>query len=223
MKLKIIIPETLSEVTLDQYQKWVKISEQENSDNFLQQKMIEIFCNIPLKQVLEIKAIDINNICSEINKLFSIKPKFQDKFYLNDKEFGFIPKLDDMKFGEYVDAETYISDWSLMDKAMGVLYRPVTYKMKEKYLIEEYESATKYDMSKTPLNIVFGMLVFFYNLKRELQRVTLNYLAKQQSEAVPQPLMAFLQSGDGINRYMELQAGTFLNSTELQNKIFTSA
>ena len=56
MKLTINIPETLNEVTLKQYQKWLKIAEGKELDSFLQQKMVEIFCNIPLKQVLQIKA-----------------------------------------------------------------------------------------------------------------------------------------------------------------------
>ena len=63
MKLTINIPETLNEVTLKQYQKWLKIADGKELDSFLQQKMVEIFCNIPLKNVLQIKATDINNIC----------------------------------------------------------------------------------------------------------------------------------------------------------------
>ena len=131
MKLTINIPETLNEVTLKQYQKWLKIAEGKELDSFLQQKMVEIFCNIPLKQVLQIKATDINNICEELSKLFNNEPKFIDRFTLNDKEFGFIPKLDDISFGEYVDLDTYLADWELMNKAIGVLYRPITYKKKE--------------------------------------------------------------------------------------------
>ena len=70
MNITINIPEALNEVTLKQYQKWLKISDGKEMDNFLQQKMIEIFCNIPLKSVLQIKATDINQICEDITKLF---------------------------------------------------------------------------------------------------------------------------------------------------------
>ena len=35
--------------------------------------MVEIFCNIPLKNVLQIKAIDINKICEQLSKLFTKK------------------------------------------------------------------------------------------------------------------------------------------------------
>ena len=42
MKLTINIPETLNEVTLKQYQKWLKIADGKELDSFLQQKMVEI-------------------------------------------------------------------------------------------------------------------------------------------------------------------------------------
>ena len=75
MKVTINIPESLSEITLAQYQKWLKIIDKNEDDNFLKQKMIEIFCNIPLKTVLQIKATDIDNITNTINNLFKEEPK----------------------------------------------------------------------------------------------------------------------------------------------------
>ena len=218
MKLTINIPETLNEVTLKQYQKWLKIAEGKELDSFLQQKMVEIFCNVPLKQVLQIKATDINSICEELTKLFNNEPKFIDRFTLNNKEFGFIPKLDDMTLGEYVDLDTYLADWDLMHKAISVLYRPITYKKKKQYLIEEYESSDKYDMSQTTLDIVFGAIVFFYSLKNELQKVILNYLATQQEIGLPQHMRDSLLSGAGINPYTDLLKATFLNTMKLPNQ-----
>ena len=115
MKVTINIPESLSEITLAQYQKWLKICEKNEDENFLKQKMIEIFCNIPLKTVLQIKAIDIDSITDTINNLFKNEPKFIDRFKHNDVEFGFIPKLDDISFGEYVDLDNYLSEWPSME------------------------------------------------------------------------------------------------------------
>ena len=203
MKLTINIPESLDEVTLKQYQKWLKIADGKEVDNFLQQKMIEIFCNIPLKQVLQIKAIDINNICESINKLFEQKPKFINKFNLNGKEFGFIPKLDDMSFGEYIDLDTYIADWELMHKAISVLFRPITLNKKEQYLIEDYESSEKYDLQNVTLDIVFGALVFFWNLRKELLNRMVNYLENQTELKIPLHLLDSLKSGVGINPFTD--------------------
>ena len=69
-------------------------------------------------------------------------------------------KLDEITFGEYVDLDNYLSEWSLMHKAMCVLYRPISFTRKDKYLIEDYEGADVYDMQDVSLDIVFSQVVF---------------------------------------------------------------
>ena len=207
MKIKINVPESLNEITLSQYQKWLNISEGKEMDMFLQQKMIEIFCNVPLKQVLGIKAIDINNICTMLHNMFQQKPKFKDRFKYNDIEFGFIPKLDDITFGEYVDLDNYLGDWQLMDKAMSVLFRPITHTRKTTYLIEDYISADTYDLKDITLDIVFGALVFFYNLGNELQNHILKYLAMQGEVDLSQKQRVSILNGVGINPSMDYAKG----------------
>ena len=170
---------------------------------------------------LQIKAIDINKICEQLSKLFTKEPKFIDKFTMNDKEFGFIPKLDDISFGEFVDLDTYLADWEMMNKAMGVLFRPIIYKKKNQYLIEDYESSDKYDMTETTLDVVFGSLVFFYSLRNELQKTILNYLATQQEIELPQHLRDSLQNGAGINLSMDLLTEIFSNTMKLPNQNYT--
>ena len=209
MKLTLNIPESLSEVTLDQYQQWLKVAEGKDLDNFLQQKMIEIFCGVTLKQVMQIKAKDIESIVVQISKLFNEKDsKFIDRFKYQEKDFGFIPKLDDMTFGEYVDLDNYLADWQLMHKAMAVLFRPITFKKKNQYLIEDYETADKYNMKQMTLDVVFGALVFFWNLRNELQNLILNYLANQTEVPISQELRDSLKNGVGINLSMDWQMET---------------
>lgn len=205
MKVTINIPESLSEITLAQYQKWLKISDKNEDDNFLKQKMIEIFCNIPLKTVLQIKATDIDNITNTINNLFKEEPKFIDRFNYNGVDFGFIPKLDEITFGEYIDLDTYLPEWQTMHKAINVLYRPIKYSRKEKYLIEEYESADKYDMKQVTLDIVFSALVFFWNLKKELLNCILSYLQNQTPDKLQQQKLDLMKNGLGISQSMDWQ------------------
>jgi len=201
MKVKINIPNKLEEITLKQYQKWLKIAEGKEDENFIKQKMIEIFCNIPLKQVLQIKLSDVDIICQTINEVFEKKPVFKNRFVFNEIEFGFIPKLDDITLGEHIDLETYLNDFEYMHKAMSVLYRPITYKKKDQYLIEDYEGSNKYNLENISLDIALGASVFFWNLKKELLSNILNYLQTQTQMEIPQNLLDFLKSGDGINQY----------------------
>jgi len=213
MKLTLNIPESLSEVTLNQYQQWLKVAEDKEMNNFLQQKMIEIFCGVTLKQVMLIKAKDIESIVVQISKLFNQKEnKFIDRFKYQEKDFAFIPKLDDMTFGEYVDLDNYLADWQLMHKAMAVLYRPITFKKKNKYLIEDYETADKYNMKQMTLDVVFGSMVFFWNLRNELQNHILSYLANQTEVPISQELRDSLKNGAGINLSMDWQMETSYTS-----------
>ena len=203
MAIKLNIPESLNEITLGQYQKWAKITEGKEINNFYQQKMIEIFCKANLKDALKMRVKDINEVTIELNALFEKKPKFKDRCTFNDNEFGFIPKLDDMSFGEYIDLDTYLADWETMDLAMGVLFRPVTFTRKEKYLIEDYETASKYDMKNMPLDVAMGALVFFWNLKTELLKHIVNYLQNQKEVELPQHLIASLKNGVGFNPFTD--------------------
>jgi len=211
MKLEITIPEKLNEITLGQYQQWLKVAEGKEITPFLQQKMIEIFCNVTLKQVLMIKASDVDTITNDIAKVFEEKPKLVTMFKLNEMEFGFIPKLDEMTFGEYVDLDSYLPNWDTMHKAMNVLFRPVTYKKKEKYLVSDYEGSGKYDLRNMTLDVVFGSVVFFWNLKNELQKHILNYLANQKEVTISQRLKDLLKNGDGINQSMDWPMETLEN------------
>ena len=206
MRIKLNVPEDLSEITLAQYQRWIKIAEkQEEVNTFYQQKMIEIFCNANLQDIMQMRLKDIQEITTHLDSLFNNTPEFQPLFKLQDEEFGFIPKLDEMTFGEYIDLDNYLADWQQMDSAMAVLFRPVTYKRKGKYLIEDYVSSEKYDLTEMPLNVVLGSLVFFCDLKNELLKHIMNYLKTQDIVDIPQNLKDLLESGVGINPFMDLQ------------------
>jgi hypothetical protein len=102
-----------------------------------------------------------------------------------------------------------------MHKAMAVLYRPITHRDKNRYLIEDYEG-DKYAevMKKAPLDAVFGSIVFFYNLNNELLEITLNSLKKemnQETNIVPKQILE--ESGIGINQFMDLLKGMLPDST----------
>ena len=208
MKLTLTIPETLKEITLNQYQQWLKVAEDKEMTDFLKQKMIEIFCGITLNQVLQIKATDVDEIVNDLSKIFKQDTKLINKFTLDGVEYGFEPKIDEITFGAYVDLDTYMADWQQMHKAMSVLFRPVTFTKKKKYLIEEYESANKYDLKEMTLDVVFGSLVFFWRLRNELQKHILSFLANQSEITLPPEMKASLLNGIGTTQSLPFQVET---------------
>lgn len=207
MKVSITVPENLSEITLEQYQKFERINNAENQDtSFLMHKMVEIFCNIDLKDIAKVRYTDVQVVIAEINEAFNVKHKLIKTFNLGGVEFGFIPVLDDMTLGEYVDLDENISDWDKMHKAMSVLFRPITLKKGERYQIEEYDGM-KYDdvLKHMPLDVVMGAMVFFYHLNRELLQTTLNFLQREaENTLTTQQRETLERNGVGISQSMEL-------------------
>ena len=181
MKLEITIPTKLSEIKLSQYQAFLKIAKDNEDSEFLHQKMVQIFCGIDLKDIALIKYKDVNEITASINNMFASSNQLIPKFKLGGTEFGFIPNLEDMTFGEYTDLDTYITDWDMMHRAMAVLYRPIKNKgLNGTYYIEDYNGTVTYGdvMKYAPLDVVLGATVFFYNLGNALLNATINYLEK---------------------------------------------
>lgn len=207
MKVNITVPENLSEITLEQYQKFERINNEENQDtSFLMHKMVEIFCNIDLKDIAKVRYSDVQKIIAQINEAFNVKHKLIRTFEMQGVEFGFIPVLDDMTLGEYVDLDENLSDWDKMHKAMSVLYRPITLRKGERYQIEEYDGMKYQDvMKKMPLDVVMGAMVFFYHLNRELLQTTLNFLQREAEETLTiQQRETLERNGVGISQSMEL-------------------
>ena len=196
MKIKLKIPESLSEIKLWQYQKFLKIQEENTDEKFLASKMLEIFCEAELKETFFMKMKDIAKVSKIINKIFEEKPTLIREFKMNETNYGFIPNLDEMTLGEYIDLDTYISDWQQMEKAMAVLYRPIELKLRDKYKIVEYTAIGQEKMKEMPLDVVFSSILFFYHLGIDLSRVMMSYSVETPISS--QPSDNFLISGDGM-------------------------
>jgi hypothetical protein len=172
--------------------------------DFVQQKMIEIFCNVPLKMVSLMPLKEVNEIIATLNEMFTVECKLKPIFKLGDINFGFIPNLDEITLGEFSDLDNYFGKWDKMHNAMAVLYRPITDKSGSKYLIQEYNGTSDYcDLMKhTPMDIVLGAMVFFYNLSNELLISSMNYLEKNPQVQAMIAKHNSEQSGDGIHLSM---------------------
>jgi hypothetical protein len=204
MKLELNVPTSLNEIKLAQYQKFVKIAEQNEDSEFLHQKMVQLFCGVDLKEIANIKHKDVIEITKSITEMFKVKHKLIQRFKMGGVEFGFIPNLDDMTQGEYVDLDTYIVDWKDMHKAMAVLYRPIKKKVSDKYEIEDYNGSITYSdvMKHAPLDVALGAVVFFYHLGNELMTSTLTYLEQNPEITVLMSNHNSENDGDGIHLSM---------------------
>jgi hypothetical protein len=202
MKANINVPTELNEITLKQYQKFLKVQDSKQNNTFLQTKMIEIFCNVKMQDALNIKLSDADRISSLISEMFEQKPDLVKSFWLNNVEYGFVPDLDEITLGEYIDLDTYMGEWENIQIAMNVLYRPIKQKLGQKYLIEEYDPDTKDKLINMPMDAVFGSIIFFYRLGIELSKTMMNYLENKGENLQVQGL-DFLKNGDGIQAFTD--------------------
>jgi len=218
MKIDIKIPETLNEITLSQYQKFDKLTKDNEQSDFVNQKTIEIFCGIDLKDVARIRLADVSEILLHLDNVLKSQAKHVLKFKLNGKEFGFIPKIEDITSGEYIDLENYLSDMQTMHKAMAILYRPITAQTNGLYVIEEYTGADKYSdvMKQMPLDVALGSMVFFYTLLNDCVNGLMDFIHNEveQSESAKNLLE---KNGVGINQSMQQVKEMFSNLMPSQN------
>ena len=219
MKLEINIPTELAEVKLSQYQKFLKVAQDNEEDVFINQKMVQIFCGIDLKSVSEIKYKDVVEITNSLGRMFDVKShKFVQRFKMGGVEFGFIPSLEDISFGEYTDLDNYLGDWEQMHRAMAVLYRPIkTNAVNGSYEIEKYNGSSTYCdvMKHAPLNVVLGANVFFYNLGNELLSSSMDYLDRETAKLTTQQQRNLETDGGGILQSMLLLKETLPDLMQL--------
>lgn len=224
MKLEINVPTSLSEIPLKSYQQFVKLQAESNDEEFIAQKMIQIFCGIELKDIVKMKLTSLNELITHFTKLFSEKPKFQPTFKIGNQEFGFITELENITFGEYVDLENNLLSWENYHKAMAVMYRPIKVKFKNQYEIVDYNPLPEMDelMKFAPVDIAISASVFFWNLGSELLQATLLYLEKQilKDKNLTTTIANKLNlenNGGGMQAYMRSLEETLQSSTQLPN------
>jgi hypothetical protein len=166
--MKVTVPTSLHEITLAQYLRYlqaIKDSKNQSNDNFLEIKMLEIFCNLTHVEVLDIQYTFVASIVERLGAILKEESALVKKFQVGNIKFGWLPKLDDMPYGELLDLISNISDWDTIITAMGVLYRPITTEVKDKYLVEKYKGDTYHDaLREMPMSAVVGSMVFFWNL-----------------------------------------------------------
>ena len=223
---EIRVPETINDIKLGQWQKFITVFEKnKENEDFLNKKMLEIFCGIDLKLLAGIKFSDYETTLTHLNSLLWVEQPLQRKFKLKGTDnkivhFGLIPNLDKMSYGEFEDLENYIHNPKTLNRAMAVLFRPISLEIKGKYKVHEYKGTDFMAevMKEMPLGIALGAKVFFYRLATKLGVYTMDYTLKEclTTESAQHPM------GSGKNGVLTKEYSSFLKEmleelTRLQN------
>ena len=242
---KIVIPESLKDITIDQLVRYTKIDFGDTivdrvsyffkgkgaREEHIISQVFSIFCNISYDMLKVMSQADVQYVFDNIVKAVTIDASnlpLQTRFTLGGVEYGMIPNLNNMTFGEFVDLDTFITPAFEGDikheeafRFMATLYRPIKGKVNNNYQIEEYTGDEDWMiMKQAPADVYLSAVAFFLNLRIELLRASLTYMEVVRKEADEQSLV---KSGDGTEASLALRNLISQAKNQLQDSPSPSA
>jgi hypothetical protein len=186
MKLEIIVPESWEEIRLSQYIQYTKaLKPYEGIENFEKikiEKAMSHFCNINQETIAKLPMETYNGIGTHMFDLFEQGQEVPlvKNFTVGDTKYGFMPSMDAMTYGEYLDLSTYSKDlWANIALIMSILYRPITKEDKNGYEIQAYngtdEKVVELFKHALTMDIVWGAIGFFTLLQKDLLAGMMGY------------------------------------------------
>ena len=141
---------------------------------------ISIFCNESIDTLESISISDLNRVYEQLAKVLdnAFNTPLKPIIKIDGKKFGFVPRLQDMTTGEWVDLEEELREagdlWSAMGNVLAILYRPIVkskwwnrWKWWVDYQIEPYTAQHMENsdrMKEVDMETASGMAVFFWSL-----------------------------------------------------------
>ena len=182
-KIKVKAPGDLSQLTLGQYQEWMAIIKTLKDTDDTEAITFSVFTGYPLDKVKEISNWqDVVDYSTMVHGwLNQSKYPLINRFSIDGIEFGLIPDLDNMSYGEYIDSDSYFGNPEDLHLLFAVLCRPVVDSDGNRYNVEKYNGTSKYGMvmKDMPLNVILGVLHFFEDLGMTLLEHIPSYLEDQ--------------------------------------------
>lgn len=235
MKIEVTYPESWTDIKYSQYSKYYKqIKPYEGTDE-LPKMVVDQgalnFCKVPAEHLYQLPTEAINKIATVITNLVSnTKLPLVKTFTVDNTEYGFMPNIEEMSYGEYLDLTTYFKDmWNNIPIIMSILYRPITKQLGKTYEIEAYTGTNddRIELFKHVLtmDIVWGAIAFFLDLQKDLLIGTQIYLQKELKNLTKgnsTVKMALMKNGVDTTQLQFLQEMTSLNLTMLQDSQYTN-
>ena len=187
-EVKLTIPDRWSDITIETYQKYVKIQEGKGSEKTKVLKSLALLCNTTPLVVKKMAYKDLLEIMGIIKTLIDKEPKeeaFRKVFMFKEEEYGFVPNLSKLTTGEYIDLESFCKEpIENLHIIMSILYRKITFKRNDRYTIESYNpDEFKEELFKDcPMDIALNSLGFFLTLGSVLAKTSQRYLKAQEQK-----------------------------------------
>lgn len=211
-ELELKVPTSYADISL---KKWLDlqndIKNYEGDEEAVTALMMYHLCGLPAEYLNKLGLENYIEIKNELSKFLSnIDLPLQRFIWIDGVEYGFEPNLSKMTYGAYADITKYQTieidtNWA---NIMSILYRPVTKKQGDMYLIKSYEGGI--DSSKflsVGMDVHFATLFFLLNLLTELWN---DILSSSMEMDIPHNIKLILErSGQLTQQYMNSLKGTF--------------
>lgn len=161
--MELIIPENINEIKVKHFTKLRILGEDATEAD-----IVSIFCEVPVNIVNNMALEDVRSVSKDILDVLEVNTQFNKKFTLNGVKYGFIPNLEKITTGEYIDLQNYLSNPEDLHRAAAVMFRPITKEYGKYYDIAPYTGSGADEMKDAPLGVINGALVFFYDLVNDL-------------------------------------------------------
>ena len=187
-EVKLTIPNEWSDITIGIYQEYVKIQQGKSNEKNKVISSLALLCNTKPLIVKKMAYTDLLDIMNIIKVMIDAEPKkedFKKMFTFSEIEFGFVPNLNKLTTGEYIDLESYCKNpIENLHIIMSILYRKVTNKVNDRYAIEPYNpDEFKEELFKDcPMSIALSSLGFFLTLGERLATISRRYLVQQETK-----------------------------------------
>lgn len=174
-----------------------------------QLEAVAIFCDLTISEVKAIPFDVLKSCVEKISKMLESKPTFTPKFKMNGVKYGFVPNLDELTTGEFIDIETYQKTPNEIWKVLSVLYRPITKEGQNgRYEIAPYNAELTEEFKAMDANTAYGALVFFWSLGIDLLSITQKYLEAVKKKEVSMKF-DLPKNGDGLEWSTDLLTEIF--------------
>ena len=141
--MTIQVPTDLNDITVDQYQRYMAANVEGAEEDFLMFKTIEIFCDVDMKAVSQFPLSQAQDLYRDIILALDQTPTFRPFFTHDGVDYGFMPDMESMSIGEYIDLESGLSDSKDLHKAAAVMFRPIKKRKGNYYTIADYKASNE--------------------------------------------------------------------------------
>ena len=215
MKIKVTIPESLEDIKAADYARFMLA---EPTEEKIPELSLTFFVGISDTDRKRINKPVIDDITRQVLEVLNEKPNLQRFITIDGVEYGFVPDLENITLAEFVDAEEYFKNpYQNWQKILGVLYRPITSKVFNKFYDVEVYNPDKHNgevFKDASAALLQGCMLFFWRLEIKLVADTLTSSQEQKKKGKALQVQGkdLEESGDGMRHSIALLQEIYSNS-----------